>query len=69
MQATDTTTRTSRQELARLLRTRQYAGCRGQVSFHGCHRASIQLFRGDTLVADLDYRSAEWGMGPLVVHD
>jgi recombinational DNA repair ATPase RecF len=69
MQTTDTKTRTGRQELARLLRTKQYADCRGQVSFHGCHRASVQLFRGDTLVADLDYHSVEWGSGPLVVND
>jgi hypothetical protein len=66
-QATGTRTRTGPRELARLLSLKEYRGAHGQVSYHGCHRASIQLFRAGELILDRGYRSVEWGAGPLIV--
>ncbi len=33
-----------KQKLAAMLRRKEYAGCRGQVSHHGMGRVSVQIF-------------------------
>ncbi len=33
-----------KQKLAAMLRRKEYAGCRGQVSSHGMGRVSVQIF-------------------------
>ena len=36
--------RTPKQIMASTLRRREYAGCHGQTSYHGCGRYSIQIY-------------------------
>ena len=37
-------TQSPKQKLASMLRRKEYAGCRGQVSSHGMGRVSVQIF-------------------------
>jgi hypothetical protein len=53
---TTTTTRSPKQQLAAMLRRSEFRGCRGQVSYHGCNRVSVQIFNSTSgkLVLDRD---------------
>jgi hypothetical protein len=42
-------------------------GLTAQYAYHGCHLASVQVFRGDALMLDYACRCEEWGHGRLHV--
>jgi hypothetical protein len=60
-------TRTSKQEIARLLRMKKYSGCHGQSSYHGNHEVSIQLFREKKCIYDISYKCEQWGKGSIII--
>jgi hypothetical protein len=42
-------------------------GVTAQVSFHGCHLASVQVFRDGALILDSSCRCEQWASGRLDV--
>lgn len=47
-------TQTPKQKLSSMLKRKEFAGCRGQVSHHGMGKVSIQIFKNTQLVADIN---------------
>lgn len=60
-------TRSPKQEVSRLLKMKQYSGCRGQISYHGCNEVSIQLFRENNCVYDISYKYEQREKGKITI--